>query len=91
MQWAVVRGLYRPLSPLVGICCQRTDDFTVDGRSKHTRALSHTCLIDVGGSESYKNDAGSNAKQNPELTEVFLKEVKDCVQKKMFYLGRKRK
>lgn len=64
MQWAVVGGLYRPLAnPLVGIRSQGTDDFTVDGRSKHTRALSHTCLIDVGVIESYKNDAGSNAKQ----------------------------
>lgn len=73
MQWAVVRGLYRPLAnPLVGICSQGRDDFTVDGRSTHTRALSHTCLIDVGATESYKKDAGTNANQTLSKRKFFF-------------------
>lgn len=64
-QRGVVRGLYRTLDKsLADKRTWETNDFTVDGRSKHTQALLYTCLdpglFNVDVIESYKKCAGSN-------------------------------
>lgn len=77
-QRGVVRGLYRTLDKsLADKCTWETNDFTVDGRSKHTQALLYTCLdqglFNVDVIESYKKCAGSNENKTKINWGLFFK------------------